>query len=305
LIFIIGVSGGFFNCSAVGDTLSLCFLSDTQEPIFFETLYLPYNNNSHARRLIFDNIIKESPNSVFHLGDLVGIGFLQSEWDDIDNFVNSLRSRKINFYPIPGNHEYLLFPSQGISLFRSKFPLADIHGYSKEIGNTAIVLFNSNFAELTEGEKNGELRWYIKTLQDYEADPKIEFIIVGCHHSPFTNSKIVSPYEGDPMMKKYLKAFYQASKCRLFVGGHAHTYEHFIVNNKDFLVIGGGGGLQHPLYTGKELKYNDLIKIPSEQRLFHYITLKIYEKSLEVDLNMVTNDFKGIKTSPQFTLHTP
>jgi 3',5'-cyclic AMP phosphodiesterase CpdA len=268
-----------------------------------ESAYLPYNNNWLARQLIFKSIIDNSPKSVFHLGDLVGIGFLESEWGDIDKFVSQLVARKISFNPIPGNHEYLLFPNQGISLFKNKFPEADIHGYSKQFGNTAVVLFNSNFGELTEGEKQGELRWFIKTLRDYEADGLIDFIIVGCHHAPYTNSKIVSPSAYDTTMLKFLNAFNRTSKCRLFISGHAHAYEHFNVNNKDFLVIGGGGGPQHPLFSGKDLRFNDLVKMPTDRRMFHYITIKVYKNSLWIDLNMVSEDFKGIKTIPQFTLY--
>jgi hypothetical protein len=294
--------GIIYESHAEGDTLSLCFISDTQEPIIFERLYLPYNNNLLARKLIFNSIRQTSPNSVFHLGDLVSFGFLPIEWNDIDTIINQLTLRKINFYPIPGNHEYLIFSNWGISSFRKRFPSIDIYGYSKQFGNTAVVLFNSNFIQLSDEEKKKELNWYENTLKRYEADSLIDFVIVGCHHAPFTNSKVVFPSAGDSMMTHFLKAFYTSSKCKLFLSGHAHTYEHFFINNKDFLVIGGGGGPLHPLYSGKEARYNDLFKSKDQKRMFHYITLNVYKKSLWVYLHMFTENLQEIKTIRQLNI---
>ncbi len=296
LIFLISIYGIINISFAQTDTLSLCFISDTQNPVFFENLFFHSNKNAASRKIIFESIEKCRPNSVFHLGDIVGIGANSSDWRLIDSFLKKLSDKKINFYPIPGNHEYMLFPKRGIGEFRQRFPLINIYGYSKQYGSLAVVLFNSNFSKLSKEEINDEINWFRNTLQSYESDSLISFIIVGCHHAPFTNSKIVSPSYDDPAMVKFLDAFYNSSKCKLFLSGHAHSFEHFKFRNKDFLVIGGGGGLLHPLYTDKDAKFKDVSDIPLKERIFHYLIVKLYKKNLWVDLKMYSDDLKEIKT---------
>ena len=230
---------------------------------------------------------------------MVEFGFVPWEWEEIENFVKDLRASNINFYATPGNHEYLMFPKWGMYEFSKRFPSINIHGFTKKFGSTAVVIFNSNFSQLTTQEKIEELDWFNLTLQNYESDSSITYIIAGCHHSPFTNSKLVAPSYNDTIMINFLVKFYNSPKCILFLSGHAHTYEHFFVNNKDFLVIGGGGGLSHPLYSGADAKFKDLINSPEGERLFHYVTVKIYKKHLWVELNMCSPDFKKIITTGQ------
>jgi 3',5'-cyclic AMP phosphodiesterase CpdA len=195
----------------------------------------------------------------------------------------------------------MFFAKAGINNFTKRFPYAGITGYSKVISNTAVVLFNSNFNELSNEEIQKQLAWYKTTLDNFEADSTISFIIVGCHHSPFTNSKIVSP--STDVQTYYLPYFFKTSKCKLFISGHAHAFEHFKIKGKDFLVIGGGGGIQQTLYTGKEEKYKDLFDTNSDTRMFHFIIINISENKLIVRLEMLNKDFKTFNSSYNFSLN--
>jgi hypothetical protein len=279
------------------DTLTLCFLSDTQEPMFFERVYLAYNHNATARKSIFDEILELNPKSVVHLGDLVSMGSAGNSWEDIDQFVRKLHDKEIEFSPVPGNHEYLIFSTKGISNFALRYPYAKLTGYSRRYANVAIVLVNSNFDELSEDKRLGQLHWYRKTLADYDNDPSVDFVIVGCHHPPFTNSKIVSGSK--EVRDYYLPEYYESKKCKLFISGHAHAYEHFRMNGKDFLVIGGSGGIQHPLRVGKNAEYQDLFSSSEEKRMFHFLTIKSRGDTLCVELRMLRPDFKGFENFPQ------
>lgn len=156
---------------------------------------------------------------------------------------------------------------------------------------------------MTKIEKTKENNWFRNALQGYESDSQVYYIIVGCHHPPFANSKVVSPAVGDTMMDKFLNTFYNTSKCRLFLSGHAHTYEHFKSRNKDFLVIGGGSGTLHDLYSGKEARYKDLFNYSPGKRMFRYITVKVYKNNLWVDLHMCSEDLKRIKTLYQININ--
>jgi hypothetical protein len=292
-------SGGLVQSGTQGDrdSLSLCFLSDTQEPPFLERLFLKYDRNAAARDSIFDKICELHPMAVIHLGDLVSVGSDNDSWREVDQFVGRLRGQGIEFSPVPGNHEYRHSSRRGISNFTFRYPYAKLTGYSKRYVNVAIVLFNSNIDELSEDEARGQLSWYRQTLMDYESDPSIDFVIVGCHHSPFTNSKIVSGSE--EVRDYYLPEFYKSKKCKLFLGGHAHAFEHFRIKGKDFLVLGGGGGLQHPLRIGENAEYQDLFSNSLEKRMFHFLMVRAYGDTLAVELKMLKPDFERFESVPQ------
>jgi hypothetical protein len=209
------------------DTTTLCFLSDTQEPLIQEKLLFSYKHNAKARTMIFERISSIAPNSVFHLGDLVGLGFDSDSWEETDNFIKGLALHNTQFYPIPGNHEYIIYPERSIANFRKHFKEINLTGFSKRYNDVAIVLFNSNFDNLKESEIKKQAEWYKKTIINFEADSTIDFIIVGTHHSPYTNSKIVEPGTESAYseyFRQYLDLFYNSTKCKLFVSGHAHAY---------------------------------------------------------------------------------
>jgi hypothetical protein len=90
--------------------------------------------------------------------------------------------------------------------------------------------------------------WLKKTLADLDADAAVQSVIVCCHHSPFTNSRIVRPSK--EVEEKFVPLYLESRKARLFLSGHCHAFEHYKVKGKDFLVIGGGGGLRQPFTAG-------------------------------------------------------
>ncbi|MCI0707710.1 MAG: metallophosphoesterase [Ignavibacteriae bacterium] len=278
------------------DTLIVCFLSDTQEPMWFERLYLGYHNNAEARKKIFRKVLDLQPDAVYHLGDMVSSSFNKKGWEELDEFVSALSKQGGDFYPIAGNHEYIFF-SGAIKNFTSRYPDASLTGYATQLGNLAVVLFNSNFGKLSEAERDSQLVSYNSTLQQYDADSTVDFVLVGCHHSPYTNSKIVSGSE--EVQQDFLPGFYSSNKAKVFLGGHAHAYERFHINEKDFLVIGGGGGSRQPLRVGEDAEYKDLFSNSLEIRTFHFVVVTVTTDSLAVDLHMLNPDFKMFEVTRQ------
>ena len=100
----------------------IIFMSDTQSPIWIETLVLDRNNNELAREKIFSEILSLNPGAVFHFGDLVSLGFYENDWESIDNFTDSLSNNGIGFYPTLGNHELFLYPKVGEKNFIARYP---------------------------------------------------------------------------------------------------------------------------------------------------------------------------------------
>lgn len=275
------------------DSTVICFLSDTQEPMLFERLFLGYNNNSIARRLILKEILNIRPDAVIHLGDLVASSSDEDDWKEMDLFKNKLDKRQIDFYAIPGNHEYMFSAERGIRNFRYRFPESLLTGYVKKFNNLALVLLNSNFSKMSENEINYQLNWYRRTIKEIDEDPDIDFIIVCSHHSPFTNSKIINP--SSELQKYYIPSFARSKKSILFLSGHAHALEHFNENGKDFLVIGGGGGIQQPLKVGSNARFKDKYDSTNKKRMFHFIKLILTEETVILELFIVSDKFDGLK----------
>jgi len=276
---------------------SIIFISDTQSPIWAETIVLSKNDNEIIREKIFNEILKKNPSAVFHLGDLVSLGFDNNDWSEVDSFISRLNEKRISFYPTLGNHELILFPTAGEANFLRRFPWYSKTGYQVRIDSVAVILLNSNFTEMSIEELKYQQRWYENKLVQFENDPSIKLIIVGCHHSPFTNSKIVSP--SNDVQKYFVPPFLKSNKAKLFVGGHAHAFEHFKIDKKDFIVIGGGGGLQQPLYTDNESKWKDNFA-STEIRRFHFAQFNT--KKLELRIVMVDSLYNNFETVYKLSL---
>ena len=277
------------------------FLSDSQDPIWVETFFVQENNNIQAKEMIFSEILKLSPSAVFHLGDLVAFGFWQNEWAPSDSFTSSLKKHNIEFYPILGNHE-LFFPSQlGLKNFVQRYPFHSVTGYSVVKEGVGYILLNSNFNMHTSKEVSQQIRWFKETLLKFDNDPQINFVIVATHHSPYTNSKIVGMDED--VQKYFVPPFINSLKAKVFLSGHAHAFEHFKVKGKDFLVIGGGGGLQHPLYKGEDEKVKDLYDSVSTKRMFHFLEIDNFTDSLKFNVMMLNNKFTSFENVYSLTLN--
>jgi hypothetical protein len=247
----------------------LAFISDTQAPIVFETLALKERGNEQATRLLFSDLRRLHPTRIFILGDLVSVGSLNRPWEDIDRYVTDLRKDSIPVDAILGNHEMMMFSRYGEKNFMALFPRHVRTGYLRTVDSTAVILLNSNFSYLSRVEDRWQLKWYGAALDSLQADPGIRAIIVCCHHSPFSNSTVVG--SSVEVQNAFIPPFLATPKCLLFLSGHAHTFEHFQSNGKDFLVIGGGGGLNQPLYQGKDQRWKDLSPV---KPLFHSIAVQ-------------------------------
>ena len=277
-----------------GEEKNIIFISDTQSPLWIEELFLTSNNNEQARKNLFDHIIQVQPDAVFHLGDLVSLGFSNDSWQAIDEWLGQLYNINIPFYPTLGNHELLLFPQQGEYNFKSRFPFYSETGYIKIIGPIAFILLNSNINDLSDDEISRQQSWYKNKLAYLEHNPSIKGIIVGCHHPPFTNSKIVSPNKN--VQKYFVPDFIKSKKSLLFLSGHSHSFEHFNLSSKDFLTIGGGGGLQHPLHFNEYALFKDLNRSKDESRNFHYLHFSVKDDGIQARIQMLSPDLSEILT---------
>jgi hypothetical protein len=268
----------------------IAFAADTQAPMFVETILLRRHNNRKATELLFADVLQRHPAAFFLLGDLVNLGYSNRQWKPIDKYVEALRNNNIPVHAILGNHEVMGRPREGMRKFQHRFPDHQPTGYVVCIDRVAIVLVNSNFSTLSVNEEVTQTLWYKSTLETLDEDQRIDFIITGCHHSPFTNSRIVKPSR--EVEEKFIPPFLQSRKSCLFLSGHCHAYEHYKVEGKDFLVIGGGGGLKQPLRQG----IGTLADVALDYKpLFHYVMVEVSGDTLQVTSYHIKKDFSGFE----------
>lgn len=261
-------------------TSTLVFLSDTQALMWVEKLYLNDYDNEQATQNIFSSILKEKDlTGVIHCGDVTAYGMSKSKWEAVLPFIDLLKLRSIPpFVATKGNHDYFFFSGRAMRSWEEYIPDGKKEYASYKFGTVAIVLLNSNIEEMEDSTLEQQKQWYASTLVLLNADNSIHFIITVAHHSPFTNSAMVT---GSSFVRKeYLPAFYTSPKTKLFISGHAHRFEHFQKKGKDFLVIGGVGGLFHD--KREENLHEDLHL--GEGKFFHYLKYAVYHDSLSLDV---------------------
>lgn len=279
-------------------TRTVLFLSDTQQPLLIETLRLRSTNNEAATDTLFSAIARHpSAEALFHLGDFTAVGMFDACWRPFDAFQKSLR---FPLYPVLGNHDYYVFPFLSMKQFRMRFPTFTSSWYATVIGNAAFITLNSNFSHLSDDEELAQRAWYRDKLSDYQRDTAVHAIVVVCHHPPFTNSTIVDASR--EVRDDFVGPFMLTGKCRVFISGHAHAYEHFNHKGKDFLVIGGGGGLLHPLRTEAEQLYTDICPDKTSPRVFHFLECRIQPSSLQFTVHKLHQDLSGFDLADPFTI---
>jgi len=266
----------------------LAFASDTQEPMRVEKLFRKTNHNLEATRLIFGDVDHLHPSAFFILGDVVSLGKSTKAWKNMDRYIRQTTHDSIPVYATLGNHEVMFNAKKGTRNFRERFPMYDPAGYPEIVDSVAVILLNSNFAAMSKQEVANQNTWYQNKLQALDSDPAIRFIIVGCHHSPYTNSRVVKP--SSLVQQNFVPPFIRSKKCALFLSGHSHNFERFKVDGKDFLVIGGGGGLHQPLNANND-RMHDLSE--NYKPAFHYLQVIRRQDTLQITSRELRADFSG------------
>ena len=281
-------------------TNEIAFTSDTQAPMWIETVRLKPNFNEKATELIFQEIAKTHPLSCFVLGDVVSLSYKAKKWKLMDQYLNNCRSNNIPVYGCLGNHEYIGNAKKGLKNFQDRFQEHVRTGYVEVVDSIAVVLVNSNFSSMTAQDTAIQAHWYAHTMDSLDHAAGVCYIVVACHHSPYTNSHIVSPSTG--VQQNFVPAYLKTHKAKLFLSGHSHNFEYFKHEGKDFLVIGGGGGLHQPM-VAPEKRMSDAAN--GYNPMFHYLTIKRNRDSLLVTSHRLKEDFSGFANGLTISIAKP
>ena len=192
-------------------TKSVLFISDTQQPLWIETLRLHETDNEGATKKIFSAIQQESSaTALFHLGDFSSIGMVGAYWRSFDVFQRSLH---IPIFPVLGNHDYYVFPFLAMAQFRQRFPNVSPSWYATQIDGLVVIALNSNFSHLSDKELQTQRSWYCERLSSYDRDSTVKAVIVVCHHPPYTNSDIIDP--STEVQNTFVKPFMKIGRAHV------------------------------------------------------------------------------------------
>lgn len=281
-----------------GQSKDMIFVSDTQAPMWVETLWLKSNHNQEATGFLFRDIVKQHPAYLFILGDVVTLGYKKKKWSRMDRYLDSCRQAGIRVSALLGNHDVMTRARKGESLFQQRFPDHHRTGFYQVVDSVAVLFLNSNFKKLAPADIQQQQEWLSTTLTALDEDPSILITVVACHHAPYSNSTIVGSSE--PVQKYFVPSYLQSRKARLFITGHSHNYELFQRAGKDFLVIGGGGGLHQPL-SEKPDRLFDLSSGYKPQ--FHYLVMQRNGGTLCLTSRYLLEDFSGFQEGLSFSIH--
>ncbi len=260
----------------------LILWGDTQSTTWVESRLLGRERNEVERQRLIEEIVRSNPDGALILGDLVTVGSRLKDWQIFDQLSAPFRAASIPLLAALGNHDYMGANSLALRHARARFPqLESSRWYTRRYGSIALVVLDSNLAELGEPEWISQRAWYEQELRALEADPSVSAILCVSHHPPFTNSSVTD--DEVHVQQAFLPAFFGAHKTRAWISGHAHAYEHFEKQGRKFLVSGGGGGPRVKLLGGDKLRHADQYA-GSSPRPFHFLHLMLTGEQLTIEV---------------------
>lgn len=275
----------------------LAFVSDTQEPQWVEKLFLKADHNLEATQMIFKEVGARRAAAFFILGDVVSSGKKAKAWKNIDQYIGNAAKDSIPVYATLGNHDVMFNAKKGMLNFKTRFPTYEPTGFTVVVDSVAVVLLNSNFGAMSAADISKQNSWYQSKLKELDNDAAVKLVIVGCHHSPYTNSKVVKPSAA--VQERFVKPFIKSAKCVLFLSGHSHNYEQFKVQGKQFVVIGGGGGLHQYVKANNDIMHD----VASDYKpVFHYLEVRRQKDKLEVLSRQLKADISGFTDGREFVV---
>ena len=240
-------------------------IGDTQRTTTLERL-IGREQNDEAREYLQDLIGDEKKDFTVHLGDMVGRGKSMRDWRLFDLLRVGLNTPYL--LPVLGNHEYH-GGKHALDNAYQRFPfLKDSNWYARKYGELGLIFLNSNHRHLSKYSWLSQIQWYESCLSEFQKDASVKKILIFTHHAPYSNGRYTS--DDEKVKRAFLKQFKDSPKTVAFVSGHTHSYQHFVEENKHFIVSGGGGGPRTDL---TKTKHQDTYLWPTKRRPFHYLVI--------------------------------
>lgn len=277
----------------------IAIIGDIQKTNAAEEFLIAREQNDTPRVRIVRAVTAYHPDMLLLLGDQVSAGEEEQDWIDYDALMRPITDLKVPTFAVVGNHDYG---------FTQRAPRFLKHFYKRfgeqtkelpavvRMGSIVLIAVNTNFDMLSPDEFRHQKERYVDALNRLDEDPTVTGVIIASHHPPYTNSSLGND---QAVIDLFAKPFLQARKTRLFLSGHVHSYERFVVQDKMFVVSGGGGGPRRQCNTSPTRACTNDAYREGALRPFHYMTLTIDENSLDAQV-MMLRTLKGKKGADNY-----
>ncbi len=261
-----------------GVGLRIAVIGDQQRTSRYEI----WRERKGAHAEVVRDMLAERPDALVLLGDMVFDGADDDDWAFFDRLMEPVAEARIPVYPIYGNHEYLRSSRAAQRNVRQRFPTIIRTWYAVTLDSITFVMINTNHDRINDAMEREQRHWYDSTMQALEVDPSVRCVVVCGHHPPFTNSMNVS--DNRHVQDNYVPAFLRHSKSQVWLSGHSHAYERFVVKGRRFIVAGGGGAPRHKLMADDELRHAHVGPPRSRRTIspFHSLLVERHGDSLHV-----------------------
>jgi predicted phosphodiesterase len=234
-------------------------------------------------RMIVENIIKENPEFVVNIGDMVENGKEERYWN---NFFNVIKGLNSFYYPILGNHE------KNAKIYYDAFDLPKGGGkynkewYSFSYSNYHFIILDSEISTYSDLFKE-ETEWLKKDLKNNNDKTSIIF-----YHYPFWNNSSVSWRRQFDKLEKAWRPIFEKYNVKIVFNGHVHAYERFEKNGIIYITTGGGGA---PFDAGEKKELLPFTK-KIAYGILEYVVLNLSKDKIKILV-------KGVGESKDFNMH--
>ncbi|SHE67916.1 Calcineurin-like phosphoesterase [Marinitoga hydrogenitolerans DSM 16785] len=225
-------------------------------------------------RMIIEKIIKENPEFVFNVGDMVENGNEIRYWN---NFFNVIKGLNAFYYPVLGNHE------RNSKIYYEAFDLPVGGGeynkrwYSFSYKNAHFVVLDS-IISISSDLFEKQTKWLIKDLENNKDKNIIVF-----YHYPFWNNSAQVWRKQNTKLEEKWRPIFEKYNVKLVFNGHVHGYERFEKNGIVYITTGGGGA---PFDKGTRKEF-----VPNTKKVVYgtleYVIVEINDKSIKIIVKAV------------------
>ena len=249
-------------------TARLAIVGDTQRVLPVERLAFLRETNDAGRRRIAQAILADQLDGVVHLGDVIGSA---SGWGRFDQVYPPSELSNKQFQVCRGNHDCggLWFGSP--REFNQRFPKAVAGLQVLDLGVLRVLLLDTNKKSMSEEQWYSQLTHFQGALAAASADIKVNHVIAAGHHPPFTNGRWHQPCQA--VFNSFVRPFLECPKARAFFAGHVHGYERFAIEERSFVVSGGGGGARFNHLHGDKRRLPGELDLTDPNPL-HYVLVE-------------------------------
>ena len=292
------------------------------------------DNRSYPQ--VHDNLMKmmarENPDIILNVGDVVSTGSNLMSW--VDEYLYPMRyvSGSVPTYIAIGNHEYGGYSEKRIVPPFEKYvnhPLNDAgsteYFYSVDYGNSHFIFLDPNKANMEEGDgiavNSQQYNWFVNDVK--KARKNSEWIFTLMHQPPYSEAWSGGPYDGEPLLRKYIVPIIEANDVDVVLSGHTHDYERGLPhkpydpktgkgNNATYMITGGGGSNldNHKYFEWEQIDFPDHKAVKDSDETdagefyeYHYVVFEINGKHLKLTARKMNGDGSDGGILDSFELH--